>query len=74
MSLLLGRLPRRDVLAQYGLEAEFTPFIRAFRTGNVAQWRRLLKERQEWLRNRSIWLLWYERAEILVWRNLFRKA
>lgn len=61
-------------MQHYSLEAEFTPFIQAFKTGNVPQWRRLLSERQEWLRARSIWLIWFERGEILVWRNLFRKA
>lgn len=74
VALLLGHLPRRAVLDQYALTAEFTPFIHAFRTGNVPAWRRLLTERRDWLRARNIWLLWFERGEILVWRNLFRKA
>lgn len=62
------------MLQDYDLEEPFAPLIDAFRTGNVAAWRQLLDTHREWLRARSIWLLLFERGEILVWRNMFRKA
>ncbi|KAL1410580.1 hypothetical protein Q8F55_004593 [Vanrija albida] len=74
VSLLLGKLPTQETLQTYDLEQPFGPLIHAFRTGNVAAWRQLLEAHREWLRARSIWLLLFERGEILVWRNLFRKA
>lgn len=72
--LLLGQLPPRDVLETYNLVDAYQPFITAFKDGDIASWRRLLAERREWLRARSVWLLWHDRGEILVWRNLFRHA
>lgn len=74
VQLLLGKLPLPGVLETYGLAEAYAPFITAFRNGDVAGWRRLLAERREWLRARNVWLLWFERGEILVWRNLFRHA
>ena len=73
VNLLLGRLPSMSLLQQYNLP-EFLPLILAFRTGNVPAWRRILDESREWYRRRSIWLLLFERGEILVWRNLFRQT
>jgi hypothetical protein len=72
VNLLLGYLPSPALLQQYDLP--YAPFIHAFRTGNVAAWRHLIHEHRAWLRARSLWLLLFERGEILVWRNLFRKA
>jgi hypothetical protein len=40
----------------------------------VAAWRKELETNNEWYRSRQIWLILYERGEILVWRNLFRRA
>ncbi|WVQ97325.1 hypothetical protein IAU59_004436 [Kwoniella sp. CBS 9459] len=73
VNLLLGHLPSQAVLRQYDLP-EYVPLIHAFRMGNVPAWRKILEQRREWFRRRSVWLILYERGEILVWRNLFRRA
>lgn len=52
----------------------FAPLVQAFRDGDVVRWRALIAEHREWLRARHIWLVLFERGEILVWRNLFRHA
>ncbi|WVF70602.1 hypothetical protein IAT40_005394 [Kwoniella sp. CBS 6097] len=73
VNLLLGNLPSQATLQQYNLP-EFVPLIQAYKTGNVPAWRKVLEQRREWFRRRSVWLILYERGEILVWRNLFRRA
>ncbi|EAL21817.1 hypothetical protein CNBC5190 [Cryptococcus deneoformans B-3501A] len=73
VNLLLGRLPCPKTLETYDLP-QFRPLIDSFRTGNIPLWRRVLEEHREWFRRRSIWLVLYERGEILLWRNLFRQA
>ena len=73
VNLLLGKHPRIDILNQYKLQL-FFPLINAYLTGNVAAWRKELETNNEWYRSRQIWLILYERGEILVWRNLFRRA
>ncbi|OWZ64837.1 hypothetical protein C366_05935 [Cryptococcus neoformans Tu401-1] len=73
VNLLLGRLPCPTILETYDLP-QFRPLIDSFRTGNISLWRRVLEEHREWFRRRSIWLVLYERGEILLWRNLFRQA
>ena len=73
VNLLLGYLPSANVIQQYKL-AEFLPLIQAFRQGNVSAFRHELRVNREWYRSHSIWLILYERGEILVWRNLFRQA
>lgn len=72
VNLLLGLLPDPAMLRAYSL-THFEPLIHYFKTGNVAGWRRELDEKREWYRRRGIWLILYERGEILVWRNLLRK-
>jgi hypothetical protein len=72
VNLLLGLLPDPAMLRAYSL-THFVPLIHHFRVGNVAGWRRELDEQREWYRRRGIWLIIYERGEILVWRNLLRK-
>ncbi|WVO17900.1 hypothetical protein L204_105598 [Cryptococcus depauperatus] len=71
VNLLLGRIPSPEILETYKLK-QFVPLINAFKTGNIPLWRRHLEEQREWLRRRSIWLILFERGELLVWRNLFR--
>ena len=73
INLLLGRLLSPHLLEQYSLQ-DFLPLIHAFQTGNIPAWRAELERNREWYRARSIWLVLYERGEILVWRNLFRLA
>lgn len=73
VNLLLGHLPTPQLLQQYGLQP-FGVLLHAFRTGNIPAWRRELERNREWYRRRSVWLLLYERGEILVWRNLFRRG
>lgn len=73
VNLLLGNLPDPAMLRAYSLTI-FLPLIHHFRTGNVAGWRRELDGQREWYRRRSIWLILYERGEILVWRNLLRRS
>ncbi|OCF33358.1 hypothetical protein I316_05100 [Kwoniella heveanensis BCC8398] len=73
VNLLLGLLPSQAILQQYDLP-EYVPLIQAYKTGNVPAWRKILEQRREWFRRRSVWLILYERGEILVWRNLFRRA
>ena len=73
-AVLCGQMPRAGVLEEFGLVEAYGPLLSAFRAGDVARWRRLLAERREWLRARNVWLLLFERGEILVWRNLFRHA
>lgn len=73
VNLLLGILPTSEALEEYNLTM-FQPLLYAFSTGNVLAWRRELAKQTEWLRARSIWLILFERAETLVWRNLFRAA
>lgn len=73
VNILLGRLPSPKILETYDLP-QFTLLIDSFRTGNIALWRRVLEEHREWFRRRNIWLILYERGEILLWRNLFRQA
>ena len=72
VNLLLGILPSNALLQRYDLP-QFLPLIQAFRTGNIVAWRRELEAQRMWYRRRSIWLILYERGEILVWRNLFRQ-
>jgi hypothetical protein len=60
------------MLRAYSL-THFDPLIHHYKTGNVAGWRRELDEKREWYRRRGIWLILYERGEILVWRNLLRR-
>ncbi|CAK9780153.1 hypothetical protein CC85DRAFT_260142 [Cutaneotrichosporon oleaginosum] len=72
-ALLTGSLPAAGVLEEYDLPV-FAPLIEAFRDGNVPRWRALLEEHRVWLRAQHIWLLLFERGEIIVWRNLFRHA
>ncbi|EIW72458.1 hypothetical protein TREMEDRAFT_25778 [Tremella mesenterica DSM 1558] len=71
VNLLLGRLPSFSLLDQYNLH-EFSPLLHAFKSGNLPAWRRVLEDNREWFRRRSIWLVLFERGEILLWRNLFR--
>ncbi|WVQ85670.1 hypothetical protein IAT38_007836 [Cryptococcus sp. DSM 104549] len=73
VNILRGKLPTMTLLQHYNLP-QFVPLVQAFKTGNVALWRRSLHEGREWFRRRSIWLVLFERGEILVWRNLFRGA
>ena len=73
VNLLLGYFPTMALLQQYKL-LEYLPLLRAFRTGNVMGFRHDLAQNRDWYRYRSVWLLLYERAEVLVWRNLFRQA
>jgi hypothetical protein len=73
INLLLGRLLSLNLLERYNLQ-HFLPLIHAFQTGNIPAWRAELERNREWYRARSIWLVLYERGEILVWRNLFRLA
>ncbi|GMK56778.1 hypothetical protein CspeluHIS016_0306180 [Cutaneotrichosporon spelunceum] len=72
-ALLTGSLPAPGLLEEYSLPV-YAALVQAFRTGNVAQWRALVEQHREWLRARQVWLLLFERGEILVWRNLFRHA
>jgi NhaP-type Na+/H+ or K+/H+ antiporter len=71
VNLLLGVLPSQQTLNKYELY-QFIPLLQAFKAGNIVAWRRELEVNREWYRRRSIWLLLFERGEILVWRNLFR--
>lgn len=71
--MLLGDLPSSQLLHQHGLQ-QYLPLIHAFRTGNIPAWRAELERNREWYRGRSVWLLLYERGEILLWRNLFRRG
>ncbi|KAL7420838.1 hypothetical protein Q5752_004791 [Cryptotrichosporon argae] len=73
VNLLLGRLPFSRTLETHAL-SPFVPLLAAFRAGNVPAWRRALHDARGWLRARGVWLILYERAEVLVWRNLFRAA
>ncbi|WVR05884.1 hypothetical protein IAU60_002910 [Kwoniella sp. DSM 27419] len=73
VNLLLGQLPSQSILQTYDLSA-YLPLIQAYRTGNIPLWRQTLDTQREWFRRRSVWLILYERGEILVWRNLFRAA
>lgn len=75
VKLLLGRLTSRAVLDAYDLQI-YIPLLHAFRTGNLSRWRQLLEvpRTRDWLRRRNVWVMLYERGEILVWRNLFRRA
>ncbi|WWD17899.1 hypothetical protein CI109_102344 [Kwoniella shandongensis] len=73
IKLLRGKIPRPSLLQEYDLP-EFQPLIHAYRTGNIPLWRRTLERSREWFRRRSVWLILYERGEILVWRNLFKQA
>lgn len=73
VNLLVGIIPRRSTLEQYDL-IQYAALLAAYRAGNVPAWRRELDASREWLRSRHVWLLLYERGEILVWRNLFRQA
>lgn len=73
INLLLGILPSTSMLRAYNL-VQFFPLLQAFRTGNIAAWRKELEQQREWYRRRSIWLILYERGEILVWRTLFRNS
>ncbi|BEI84258.1 hypothetical protein CcaverHIS002_0408620 [Cutaneotrichosporon cavernicola] len=72
-ALLTGSLPAPGVLEEYDL-AVFAALVQAFRNGDVARWRALVQQHRQWLRAQNIWLLLFERGEILVWRNLFRHA
>ena len=72
VNLLLGLLPDPAMLRAYSL-THFEPLIHHYKTGNVAGWRRELDEKREWYRRRGIWLILFERGEILVWRNLLRR-
>ena len=72
VNLLLGLLPDPAMLRAYSL-THFEPLLQHFRTGNVAGWRRELNEKREWYRRRGIWLILFERGEILVWRNLLHR-
>jgi hypothetical protein len=74
-NLLQGRLTTRAVLDAYHVQI-YIPFLHAFRMGNVSAWRRLLEmpANRDWLRKRNVWVMLYERGEILMWRNLFRRA
>jgi hypothetical protein len=72
VNLLLGLLPDPAMLRAYSL-THFESLIHHYKTGNVAGWRRELDEKREWYRRRGIWLILYERGEILVWRNLLRR-
>jgi hypothetical protein len=72
VNLLLGLLPDPAMLRAYSL-THFEPLIHHYKTGNVAGWRRELDGKREWYRRRGIWLILYERGEILVWRNLLRR-
>jgi hypothetical protein len=71
VNLLLGILPRSGVLEEYDLP-QFVDLIKSFKNGDIAGWRKGLEISREWLRSRSVWLILYERGEILVWRNQFR--
>lgn len=73
-ALLCGSLPSQGLLQHYDLQAAYGPLIAAFRDGDVARWRQLVAQQREWLRARNVWLLLFERGEILVWRNLFRQG
>ena len=66
-------MPTFTLIQQYKL-FEFLTLLQAFKQGNVSAFRRELRENREWYRSHSIWLILYERGEILVWRNLFRQA
>ena len=72
VNLLLGLLPDSAMLRAYSL-THFEPLIHHYKTGNVAGWRRELDEKREWYRRRGIWLILFERGEILVWRNILRR-
>ncbi|ORY32307.1 hypothetical protein BCR39DRAFT_464718 [Naematelia encephala] len=72
VNLLLGSLPTTTLLQTYNLP-QFLPLIHAFKTGNIPAWRRELRQNRDWYRARNSWLLLFERGEILVWRNLFRR-
>ncbi|KAK8865915.1 hypothetical protein IAR55_001063 [Kwoniella newhampshirensis] len=73
VNLLLGLMPPQHLLRDYNM-VEFQPLIHASGTGNIPLWRRTLERSREWLRRRSVWLILFERGEILVWRNLFRRT
>lgn len=72
VNLLLGQQPSQLLLLEHRLEG-FFPLLQYFRQGNVKAFRREIYVNREWFRRRSIWLLLFERGEILVWRNLFRR-
>jgi hypothetical protein len=72
VNLLLGLLPDPAMLRAYSL-THFETLLHHYKIGNVAGWRRELDEKREWYRRRGIWLILYERGEILVWRNLLRR-
>ncbi|WWC58748.1 uncharacterized protein I303_101292 [Kwoniella dejecticola CBS 10117] len=73
VNMLVGQLPSEATLREYDL-LEFLPLIYAYKSGNIPLWRRTLDQNRDWFRRRSIWLILYERGEILIWRNLFRKT
>ncbi|KAK4686265.1 hypothetical protein P7C73_g3867, partial [Tremellales sp. Uapishka_1] len=73
VNLLLGFMPAPALLKTFELEL-FIPLCHAYVTGNIVQWRAYLFSEREWFRKRGIWLLLFERGEILVWRNLLRNT
>ncbi|WWC86234.1 uncharacterized protein L201_001107 [Kwoniella dendrophila CBS 6074] len=73
VNLLVGKLPSQNLLQEYNLP-QFLPLIHSYKTGNIPLWRKTLENDREWFRKRSIWLILYERGEILVWRNLLRNT
>ncbi|KAK6905691.1 hypothetical protein I203_106521 [Kwoniella mangroviensis CBS 8507] len=73
VNILVGQLPHPQTLQEYDL-LKFLPLIHAYKTGNIPLWSKTMDEDREWYRRRSIWLILYERGEILVWRNLFRNT
>ncbi|KAL1915969.1 uncharacterized protein VTP21DRAFT_6357 [Calcarisporiella thermophila] len=70
--ILLGSLPRRDILVRYGLGI-YWDICQAMRKGSMQAFKRQLAVHESWLRSRLALRMFEMRGEILVYRSLVRR-
>ena len=74
VSILLGIFPHPHLLTMFGLSEQFLPLIQAIKLGDRSAFRFHLDTNMEWFRKRYIYLILRAKGEVLVIRNLFRRA
>ncbi|BFZ62462.1 hypothetical protein YB2330_003556 [Saitoella coloradoensis] len=72
--LVIGMLPREDLLRRYNLTEYFLPLIHAQRKGDFALHALTIEMHKAWYLKWGIYLILRDRLQLLLFRSLFRRT
>lgn len=73
LKIIHGVLPKRDLLARYGLDREYGQLTEAVRTGNLLLFEQVLADNQAFFMQKELFLIIQLHLKNLILRNLFRR-